>query len=167
MLNDMLGDIVAILIGNKHRSALVQLFENSSLIVGFAVLQYSLNDSAAIRVGSKDMNLTSEGFDDELDVLGRDTLNGFLNDMVAVLVFDALENICLKLLDKFSLLISEHMLKSLKCISIIFSGLKNGIPPFEQLCIHTSAWTAPLRGFSSALLIPAFEPGSRARTTSG
>src|SRR6266536_5031961 len=113
------------------------------------------------------MNLASEGFDDELDVLGRDTLDGLLYDMVAILVFDTFENICLKLLNKFSLLISEHMLKSLKGISINDNTPRNGIPPSEQLCTHTFAWTIPLRGSSSALPIPASGPDSHAQTISG
>jgi hypothetical protein len=66
--------------------------------VGFAVLQYSLNYPAAIRMSSKNVDLASESLDDELDMFRGNSLDGFLHDVVAILIFDALKDICLKLL---------------------------------------------------------------------
>ena len=60
------------------------------------------------------MDLTSEGFDDELDVFSRDSLYGFLHNMISILVFDAFENIDLKLTDKLCLLICKDMFQSLE-----------------------------------------------------
>lgn len=113
MLNDMLSHIISVLISDEHRSTLMKLFKNSSLVVGFAVFQYSLNDSASIWMSCQDVNLAPESFNDELDMLGRDSLDSLLNNMVAVLILDTLENISLKLFDEFCLLIRKDMFQSL------------------------------------------------------
>jgi hypothetical protein len=91
----------------------MELFENSSLVVGFAVLQYSLNDSASIWMSGQDVDLASESFNDELDMLGWDSLNGLLHNMISVLIFDTLQNVGLQFFDKFRLLICEDMLQGL------------------------------------------------------
>lgn len=50
-------------------------------------------------MGRKDMDLASKSFDNKLDLLSRYALDGLLNDVVTILVFNALENVCLKLSD--------------------------------------------------------------------
>lgn len=99
MLNNMLSDIIAILICDEHRRTLVQLLQNSDLIMRLAVLQDPLNDSTTIRMGGENVDLSSESFDDELNVLSWHTFDSFLHDVVAVLVLDTLQNINLQLLD--------------------------------------------------------------------
>lgn len=91
----------------------MQLFQDTSLVLGFAVLQDPLNDSASVRMCSKYMRLTSKSFDDELDVLCWDSLDGLLHDVIPVLIFDTFKNIGLKFCDEFGLLIRENMFKSL------------------------------------------------------
>ena len=59
------------------------------------------------------MNLVCEGIYDEGDVLRRNSLDRFLDDMVPVLIFDALEDLALHLLDQERLLVDEDMFKSL------------------------------------------------------
>lgn len=118
MLNDMLSNVVTILVSDKHRRTLVKLFENASLVMRFAVFQYSLNDSAAIWMGGQNMNLSSESFDDELNMLGWNSLNGLLHYVIAVLVLDTLENVGLKFLDEFCLLICKDMFQGLGDVSI-------------------------------------------------
>ena len=106
VLDDMLGNIIAILVCDEHRSALVQLLEDASLVLGLAVLQNPLNDSASIRVGSENVDLTSESLDDELDVLSWNSLDGFLHNVVSVLILDTFKDVSLKLGDELSLLVS-------------------------------------------------------------
>lgn len=99
MLNDMLRNVVAVLISYQHRCTLVEFFQNCRLVLGFAVLQDSLNHTTAIGMGRQGVDLSSKGIDDEPDVFGRYSLDGFLDDMIAILIFDALEDICLELLN--------------------------------------------------------------------
>lgn len=117
MCDDVLSDIVPELVGNEHCRTSMELLEYGDLIVRLAILQDSLDHSAAIRMGCENMNLTAECFDDELDVLRRHTLDGFLYNVVAILILHALEDICLKFLDEFGLLISKDMLKGLDKVS--------------------------------------------------
>jgi hypothetical protein len=97
---------------------LVELLENSDLIMRFAVLQNALDNTAAIRMSGKDMNLASEGVNNELDMLSWNAFNSLLHYVVSVLVLHALENIGLELFHEFGLLISKDMFKSLDSISI-------------------------------------------------
>lgn len=90
----------------------------------FAVFQYPLDNPAAIRMSGEDMDLTSECLDDELDMFSWDSLNGFLNNVVAILVFDAFQNICLKLIDKIRLLVCKNVLQRLK--NVVSLSLKMG-----------------------------------------
>jgi hypothetical protein len=97
VLDDMLSYIVAILICDQHRRALMQLLQDCGLIMGFAVFQNSLNNSTAVGVRGENVHLSFEGFDDELNVLSWDTLNGFLHNVIAILIFNTLQNIDLQL----------------------------------------------------------------------
>lgn len=109
----MLRNIVSVLISDEHGCALVKFFEDSSLIMWFAVFQNPLDNTATVRMGGKNVNLASECLDDELNMLCWDTLDGFLNHMVTVLVLDTLQNIGSKLFDELGLLIGENMLECL------------------------------------------------------
>lgn len=113
MLDNMLCNIVAILIGYEHRSTLMKLLEYSSLIFGGTIFQHPLNYTTTIGMGSQSMHLAFEGVNDELDMFCWDSLNCFLDNMVAMLVFDTLENVYLEFFNELGLLVSEDMFKSL------------------------------------------------------
>jgi hypothetical protein len=68
-------------------------------------------------MSGQNMHLASEGFDDKLNVLSWDTLNGFLDNMVAILVLHTFQNIGLKLINKFCLLVRKNMFKGLCKVS--------------------------------------------------
>ena len=60
------------------------------------------------------LDLASERIDNKLNVLCRNSFYSFLDHVVPILVFNALEDIVLKFLDKLSLLIRQDVFKSLK-----------------------------------------------------
>lgn len=88
ILDDMLGDIVAVLVSNQNLGRSVELAHDFCLVFLGAVFQQSLNDAAAIGVGCQRSNLAAYCIHDEVDVLPWDKLNDLLDNMVAILVFD-------------------------------------------------------------------------------
>jgi hypothetical protein len=83
----------------------------------FAVFQYPLNDTATVWMSGQNMHLASEGFDDKLNVLSWNTLDGFLDNVIAILVLHTLQDVSLKLIDKFRLLVCKNMFKGLSKVS--------------------------------------------------
>lgn len=106
----MLSHIVTILIGDKHRGALVKFFQDGGLILIGAELKHALNDTAAVGMRGKSMYLSLECFNDELNVLGWDSLDGLLDDVVSILIFDTLQDIWLKFFNELCLLVGKNML---------------------------------------------------------
>lgn len=91
----------------------MQFLEDSFLIARLTVLQNTLDHSASIRVSCENVNLTPKCFNDKLNMFSGNTLNSFLNNVITVLIFDALEDVRLEFLDKFSLLVGQDMFESL------------------------------------------------------
>ena len=113
MLDNMLGNVIPILILHKRNSTNMKFLKQRSLCSLITVFEHALDDTAPIGVSCQSMDLTMESFDDELDVFCRYSLNSFLNHMIAVLVFYALEDMTVQLLNKGGLLLRQYMLESL------------------------------------------------------
>ncbi len=167
VLNDVLCDVVAVLVGDEHRSALVQFLKDAGLITRFAILQYPLNDSASIGMCSKHMHLAFERFDDELDVLRWYSLDGLLHHVVAILILDTFEDVGLEFGHERGLLVRQDVLESLETLVARKTRREHSDRPFEQPCIRTFASTIPPRDSSSALPVPASGSDCHARTAFG
>lgn len=118
MLDNVLGNVVAVLVRNELRSFCVQLLENKSPCWLFTMLEHSLDNAASIRVDRETADTALESLDDELYMLHRDTLNSFLNDVVAILVLDAFQDIFLKLFHQQRLLVSQDVFQGLDSQSL-------------------------------------------------
>lgn len=88
VLDDMLGDVVAVLVSNQNLSRSVELAHDFCLVFLSAVFQQSLDNAAAIGVGCQRSNLAAHCIHNKVDVLSWDELNNLLDNMVAVLIFD-------------------------------------------------------------------------------
>lgn len=113
VLDYMLDDVVAKLVSDQARHALMQFVHDPALSPSITTLKTSLDDAATVWVDAEALNLADESVDDEGDKVRRTVFNGFLDDMIAVLVLHALDDAVLELADKHGLLLGKDRFKSL------------------------------------------------------
>ena len=117
MLDDMLGHVVPVLVGDEFWTLGVKLRKYEPALGFFHLFEQSLDDAAAIRVYRQDTDIAPESLNNLLDVVHRDSVNNLLDDVIAVLILDSLEHILFKLLDHGCLLLGEGVFQGLDPIS--------------------------------------------------
>lgn len=115
--DDMLRHIVAVLVHDQHLGAAVQLLHDGLLVCLVPMLKSTLDHTAPIRMRRQLADTSPEAIENETNVLPRHCLNDLLDDVVSVLVLHDCENLGLEFLDQLSLLLNEHVRKSLLLVS--------------------------------------------------
>lgn len=113
ILDNVLSDVVAVLVGNEDLSRGVELAHDLRLVALGAMLEQPLDDPAAVGVRGQGCHLSTHSVHDEVNVLSRHQLNDLLHNMVAVLVLDDAQDLGFQLPCQCSLLLNQDVLQGL------------------------------------------------------
>lgn len=94
-LKHVLGDVIAVLIGNEFGSFRVKLGQYEPTFGFGALLQQPLDHAAPEAVRRQRTDLATESFNYVANVVNGNSFNDFLDHVVAVVVSDASQNISL------------------------------------------------------------------------